>query len=215
MLTRSLTRTVILLGAFLFVATSAMAQPTIIRGVVVDMAGEPIEGVTVTAAGGPFNRTATIESDDRGRFELITIRGGQWVFSASRAGYDPVQMVGNVRSARINLIELSMEPDPLSPPAPSTGHLAGLRAEDIQAEIDAAHALFDQGDFDGAIASYQSALERMPVLTALNLQIGHAYREKQDYESARAAYGAVPAESRAAAEATAALQDLDSAAPSR
>lgn len=215
MLTRSLGPVVILLGAFLFVATSAFAQPTIIRGVVVDIGNEPIAGVLVTTVGGPFNRTATVESDDSGRFELVTIRGGQWVFSASRSGYQELQMVGNVRSARVNLIELRMKPDPLSPPAPSRGHLAGIRADDLQAEIDTAHALFDQGDYDGAIAAYQSTLERIPVLTALNLQIGHAYREKQDYENARTAYEAVPPESRAAAEAAVALQGLDATASSR
>ena len=93
--------------------------------------------------------------------------------------------------------------------------MAGFRADDIQAEIDAAHKLFDRGDYDGAIAAYRLTLERIPALKTLNLQIGHAYREKKDYESARVAYDAVPRESRAATEATAAIQELDSLATPR
>ncbi len=207
--------TAILISACLFVSTAAWAQATIIRGVVTNEAGEPIPGAKVTVAGGQWNRSASLETDDEGRFEMVTMRGGQWVFVANKAGYGPVQRVGTVRSSRVNYVTLTMEHDPLHPPAPTTGRLAGVRADDIQAEIDAAHTLFDDGDFDGAIAAYRSTLERVPALTTLNLQIGHAYREKQDFESARAAYSAVPLESRAATEAAAALQDLDSAAPSR
>lgn len=215
MLTRSSIRTVVFFGIYLFVAASAGAQTTIVRGIVVDQNGGPIAGARVTVAGGQWNRTARLETDDNGRFEMIAVRGGQFVFVADKPGYSPVQKVGTVRTSQINSLVLTMEPDPLHPPAPSTGNLAGFRADDIQAEIDAAHVLFDEGDYDGAIAAYRSTLERIPALTTLNLQIGHAYREKQDYESARAAYDAVPRESRAAAEALAALQDLNSAAPTR
>ena len=215
MLTRSSIRTVVFFGFFVSVAASAGAQVTIVRGLVFDQNGGPIAGATVTVTGGQWNGRVTIETDDQGRFEMITTRGGQFVFASDKPGYAPARKVGTLQTSRTNQIVLTMEPDPLHPPAPSTGNLAGFRADDIEAEIYAAHLLFDEGDYDGAIAAYRSTLERIPALTALNLQIGHAYREKQDYESARAAYDAVPRESRAAAEALAALQDLDSSAPAR
>ena len=63
-------------------------------------------------------------------------------------------------------------------------------------------------DFDGAIDAYAEVLERIPKLTSLNLQIGHAYREKRDFGRALAAYRAVPADSPAAREAAAAIEVL-------
>lgn len=215
MLTRRTIGIIATVGACLGFAATALAQPTIIRGVVRNTTGDPIPAATVTIIGGRLNQATTLETDAQGRFEMIAMRGGQWAFMADKAGYNPVQQVGNVRSSRINLVDFTLEPDPLNPPAPTRGHLAGWRATDIQAEIDAAHELFDQGDYDGAIAAYQATLARIPVLTTLNLQIGHAFRAKQDYERARAAYDAVPRESPAAAEAAAALQAMEGLAPAR
>ncbi len=215
MLTRSPIRTVVFFSACLFVTTSTFAQATIIRGVVSDTYGQPIARATITVASGQWIQSNTLETDELGRFELIVIQGGQFVFVADKPGYESVQKLGTVRISRVNIVDLTMEADPLHPPAPPTGRLAGFRADDIQAEIDAAHKLFDRGDYDGAIAAYRLTLERIPALKTLNLQIGHAYREKKDYESARVAYDAVPRESRAATEATAAIQELDSLATPR
>ena len=103
-----------------------------------------------------------------------------------------------------------MEVDPFNPPAPETGVLAGILATEIQFALGAAHALFDRGDFDGAIGAYQALLERIPLLTSLNLQIGHAYRKKQDFQRALAAYQAVPIDSPAGPEVEAAIASLKS-----
>ena len=64
------------------------------------------------------------------------------------------------------------------------------------------------GRWIGAIDAYAEMLERVPQLTSLNLQIGHAYREKLDFERALAAYRAVPADSPAAREAAAEIEAL-------
>ena len=98
---------------------------------------------------------------------------------------------------------------------------SGLRASQPgrqqwrQTEGDAANALFDQGDYTGAISAYQVILEQVPQLTSLNLQIGHAYKEIQDFSEARAAYSKVPSNTPASKEAESALQELDNLAPAR
>ena len=71
---------------------------------------------------------------------------------------------------------------------PSTGLLAGVAAEDIQLELDTADTLYEAGQYDEAIEAYEAALARVPFLTTINLQIGHAYREQKEYSKARAAY---------------------------
>ena len=73
-----------------------------------------------------------------------------------------------------------------NPAAPSTGVLAGLKASELVESLEEADGLFDRAEYDAAIDAYQSILDRAPALTSLSLQIGHAFREKQEPEQALA-----------------------------
>ena len=88
--------------------------------------------------------------------------------------------------------------------------LAGIPAGEIQEDLAAAHRMFDRGRFNDAIDAYEELLERVPQLTSLHLQIGHAYVERREYDRALAAYEAVPADTTAADEAAAAIDALQS-----
>ena len=68
------------------------------------------------------------------------------------------------------------------------GALGGIVNKDLQGELAAADALFSQKKWDDAIAAYRAILAKVPVLTAINLQIASAYRNKKDYDAALAAY---------------------------
>lgn len=201
---------VIIAVMMVLTASDALAQTAVIRGVVRDVTGEPISGVTVTAESAEWRRIEDEMTDDAGRFQFIGLQGGRWLFVVRRRGYEPSQGFATVRNTGDSgVIEFTMESDPLHPPAPSIGVLAGIRADDLQAMLDAAHDLFDRGEYDSAIEAYETVLDEVPRLTSLNLQIGHAYREKQDYDQAVAAYRAVPPESSASVEAESAIQALD------
>ena len=209
MRTRCLTVLITWAGILLLAGSSASAQNAVIRGVVRDVAGTALDGVTVTAESAEWGRSEEEVTDDAGRFQFIGLQGGRWLFVVRMRGYEPAQGFANVRrTGDSGVIEFEMEYDPLNPPAPSTGLLAGIRADDIQTELDAAHDLFDTGEYDRAIAAYQDLLQQVPRLTSLHLQIGHAYREKQDYERALEAYRAVPGDSRSGAEAESAIEAL-------
>ena len=190
---------------------TAGAQSAIISGIVRGADGEPINGATVVALTAPSDqrdRTTETTTNDAGRFGFIGLRAGRWIFAIQKPGFEPTQTRATIRrSGRVNM-SIVLEFDPFNPPAPVTGSLAGIRAVDLQVDLAAAHALFDQDDFDGAIDAYAKMLERIPKLTSLNLQIGHAYREKRDFGRALAAYRAVPADSPAAREAATAIQSL-------
>ena len=193
----------------LFVASSAAAQNAVVRGFVRDVTGEAIGGATVTAESTEWNRPVEAVTDDQGRFSLLGLQGGRWLFVVTKQGFEPTQVLANVRRlGESQVIEFAMDFDVFHPPPPTTGRLGGVTAEQVQAELDAANDLFDQGDYDSAIAAYQSVLEQIPFLTSLNVQIGHAYREKQDYDRALAAYRAVPASTSASAEAASAIEEL-------
>lgn len=194
------------------IAPAASAQG-LVMGRVRAADGAPIEGAKIRAQNLQNGRSVDEETDGNGRFAFIGLSRGQWVFAVDKFGYEPSQGETYVTRTRRTTLSFVLEVNPFAPPIPTTGVLAGIQAGEIQQELSAAHALFDQGDYDDAIDAYEVILDRVPTLTSLNLQIGHAYLEKRDYTRARAAYRAVPADTPAAEEAAAALEALD-AAPS-
>ena len=201
---------------WLITVQPTLAQQSVIRGVVRDTAGNPIIEAAVRAESNVTPRIGETETDDSGRFSFIGLERGRWLFTIQKRGYRPTQGFAPVRRAgNSGVVSLTMEIDLLDPPVASTGVLAGIRADDLQTEVDAANALFDRGDYTGAISAYQVILEQVPQFSSLNLQIGHAYKEKQDFTEARAAYRKVPSNTPASKEAESALKELDSVAPAR
>ena len=193
-----------------------LAQTATISGVVRDYEGTPIEGATVSAESAQFSRSEETLTNDSGRFQFIGLYAGRWLFVITSVGYAPVQGFANVRrSGNSGRIEFVMEIDPFHPPAPRSGRLAGVRADEIQEELNAADLLFDTGDYTGAIDAYELLLERVPVLTSVRLQIGHAYAARRNFDRALEAYQAIPADDPAAAEATAAIEALELARNAR
>ena len=189
--------------------SSAIAQTAIIRGIVRDGSGQPLNEATITAESGDWNRSQEDHTDESGRFSFIGLQPGQWLFVVTKLGFESSQGFANIRrTGDSGTIQFMLDRDPMHPPPPATGVLAGISADDLQHDLDAAHTLFDQGNFDAAIAAYQGVLADVPRLTSLHLQIGHAYRAKQDYNNARSAYRAVPVESKAGPEAESAIRDL-------
>ena len=202
--------------AFLLPAGVVLAQTSTISGVVRDYEGGPIEGVTVSAESAQYARTAETLTNEAGRFQFIGLQPGRWLFILEAVGFEAVQGFANIRRSRNSgRIEFVMESDPLHPPAPSTGQLAGIRADEIQDELDAADLLFDTGDYTGAIEAYEGLLDRVPLLTSVRLQIGHAYVARRNFDRALEAYQAIPTDDPAAAEATAAIEALELARNAR
>ena len=194
----------------------AGAQTGYVNGIVRDPSGEGIEDALVVAFSAPWQRREETTTNGAGRFSFVGLQAGQWLFLAQRAGYSPVQAFAPVRASGLGpRVVLTMEIDPLSAPTPAIGRLANVHADDLHTLLDAADALFDLGNYDRAIDAYESVLERAPPLTSLHLQIGHAYREKQEPERALAAYRAVPRDTPAGAEAVAAIEELLAAGGSR
>ena len=134
----------------------------------------------------------TTTTDNGGRFALLGLRLGTWRFTIEAPGFRP--LMARVRvSAAGGSVSFVLTPDVTTPDvtrrvAPSTGLLAGVAAEGIQLELDTADTLYEAGRYDEAIEAYEAALARVPLLTTINLQIGHAYREQKEYSKARAAY---------------------------
>ncbi len=65
------------LAALVFgIAATAAAQPGRVGGIVRDENGDPVKGATITAENENIGSSFTATTDDKGRFTLIGLRGG-------------------------------------------------------------------------------------------------------------------------------------------
>ena len=178
---------VILLVTLVF-ATNALAQPGRIGGVVKDDKGEPIKGATITADNENIGSSFTATTDDKGRFTMIGLRAGTWRFIAQAPGFAAEVGAMAVRSGNPN--------PPISFTMKRTGPgwvgaMAGISSKDIQSDLTAADALYNQKRWDEAVAAYRSIINRTPALSVINLQVASALKNKKDYDGAIAAYNAL------------------------
>ena len=73
----------------------------------------------------------------------------------------------------------------------ATGALAGIAAKDLQADLAAADALFNQQKWDQAVAAYRAIMKKTPTLTVINLQIAAGVPEDEEIDAALGAYSAL------------------------
>ena len=180
----------ILLFTALFVigtAERAVAQVGRVNGVVKGEDGQPLKGATVTAENQNIAQSLTATTDDKGRFTMIGLRAGTWKFFAQAPGFTPDAGEMPVRMGAPN--------PPVQFVLKKTGNanfgaLGGITNKELQVDLAAADALFKQSRWDDAIAAYRALLEKATPLSAINLQIAAAYRNKKDYAAATAAYEA-------------------------
>jgi Flp pilus assembly protein TadD len=177
----------LLLATFLLAwgADRAQAQGGRVGGSVRDETGEPVKGVTITAENVNIGRSVTSTTDDKGRFTVLGLRGGRWRFVAIAPGFAPEAGMMSVRSGSPN------------PPivfvlkrsgSAAFGLLGGISGKDLQEDLTAADAIFEEQRWDDSVDAYRDVMERSPALAVINLQIAAAYRNKKDYDRAVAAY---------------------------
>jgi hypothetical protein len=177
---RSVSRAGMAVAAFvsLLAATSAQAQSGRVTGVVKGPDGRPLRGVTVVAgnpdAAPPIRSAVT---DEKGRFVIVALRSGAWVFTASLTGHLPAAAAARVTGFNTTggiELRLARDPDYRAPA------MDGVNVKDLQSQLTAADLLVEQGRDAEAAAAYQALLVRLPALTTLHLQIGRAHRRAGD-----------------------------------
>jgi len=182
-------RFVLIAGLLTCTAASAAAQGRL-SGIVRDQEGNAIPGATVTGEHLTSTSTRAATTNNAGRFSVIGLNPGEWLIVIRADGFEAVQ--NRVDVARTSTtVQFTMKEDRFNPPAPTAGVLAGLTTNEIVGSLEEAERLFDRGEYDAAIDAYRSIIERAPALTSLSLQIGHAFREKQEPHEALAAYRTV------------------------
>ncbi len=173
-----------LLAAFLVAlsAPSAEAQLGSVRGIVKDQSGHPVKGATVSIASETFTAKYSATTDKKGRFVVLGLGTGEWIFSVEAPGFETVRARANLRALQKNPdVEIRLTHAAI----PSS---LGMNGREIQQRIDAAEAAAARGDLDGAIAGYSDLASRVPALTSIHLQLGALYERKGDTSAALAEY---------------------------
>lgn len=171
----------------ILLAASAVAQPPgRVTGVVRDEDEQPIKGATVVAQSTSVGLSYTSSTDEKGRFFLLGLRPGEWVFMASAPGFAGNGSRMNVRAAS-NLNPPMLFSLRRNGPG-AGGALEKVTAKDLQEKIENAERLLGQKKYDDAISAFRSIMSSAEPLAFLNLQVASAYVAKNDLARAQAAY---------------------------
>ncbi len=169
-------------------AAPAAAQNGRVGGTVKDESGQPIKGATVTADYLDASANSVVSTTDkRGRFAMVGLRFGEWMFVAGAPGFLPSSANLNVRTIGANPSLTFALTKVFVPPSA----LGSLAPKDLQAALAGADALYNAQKWDEAVAAYREILAQAPSLSVINLQIASAYRSTKAYDEAIAAYGAL------------------------
>jgi tetratricopeptide (TPR) repeat protein len=178
---------VLYIVSLVLIAAEAGAQIGRVAGTITDDAGRPVKGATITAENRDQSpSTLTSSSDGKGRYSLLGMRRGIWIFTIQAPGFQSA-------SHRVEIVTTRQNP-PLdvqlvkgSTPA-LLGPLAGIDMKEVQRRIEAAEALDKAGDYAGALAAYRDLLARVPALTSIHLRMGAIHERAGDTAAAVAAY---------------------------
>ena len=175
-----LIRGVLALFVVLAVSAPAAAQ-SVIRGKVIDQAGKPIEGATVTIEATESNRKAEVKTNRNGEFMQIGLPSGGYNVTAVK---DNMKAVLPAKISQGSPVELAFQLGPTSALTPEQikqqAAMAGLAKE----AIDAMRA----GRDDEAIAKFNEIVVKVPTCSDCYYNLGVAYSKRMQYAEAETAF---------------------------
>jgi tetratricopeptide (TPR) repeat protein len=149
-----------------------------LKGVVLDQDGKPLEGVRVKLFSARGQSGLEVMTNASGEWFANYIRGGGWNIDFEKSGYMPKKISTNIPEVTNNppiQVQLQKVEGPVLP-------------DEVKAELNEGNKLFEEKQYEAAIAAYQGILDKNPDLTIINLNIGNCYFELQKYDLAEAAY---------------------------
>jgi len=165
------------------IALPCVAQSTgMIRGVVKDEKGQPVEGakVSIDFAEG-VNRHLETKSDKRGQFTQIGLAPGVYKVTAEKDKVGSMTQETRVRVGQSS--ELTFQLTPAGPSKETAAKNDELR-KTFEAGVQASRA----GRYEEATKSFEHAVELDPNCAECYFNLGHDYAEQKDYEKAEGAF---------------------------
>ena len=161
----------------------ALAQSTgMVRGVVKDASGKPVEGAKITIDADANNRHFETKSDKKGEFLQIGLAPGAYKVTAEKDKVVSAPSNVTVRIAAGNPITLVLGAGGGVSPE------AAAKATAMKKAFEEGVAASRAGNHDAAITSFQSAAEMNPNCFDCYYNIAYSQTQKKDYDKAEAAY---------------------------
>ena len=176
----NLIRGVLALAVVLAVSAPALAQ-SIVRGKVVDAAGKPVEGATVSIEATEASRKAETKTNKNGEFLQVGLASGRYNVTVTKGDLKATQPA-NITQGRP--AELSFQ---LTPTSGLTPEQAKAQAE-LQTLAAGAIASMKAGNDDEAIRQFNDIIVKVPTCADCYYNLGVAYTKKQQWDQAEAAF---------------------------
>ena len=162
----------------------ALAQSTgMVRGIVKDAAGKPVEGAKVNIDADANNRHFDTKTDKKGEFLQIGLAPGGYKVSAEKDKVASLTTTVTVRIAAGSPITLV-----LGGGAPGADPAAAAKSAALKKTFEEGVTASRAGNHDAAIASFQAAADINPNCFDCYYNIAFSESQKKDYDKAEAAY---------------------------
>jgi tetratricopeptide (TPR) repeat protein len=170
------------------IAVPVAAQPGgMIRGIVKDVKGQPIEGAVVTLTMTDTGRKFTVKTNRRGEFLQIGLAGGAYTVQGEKDTLASTTEKATVSIGRPVELELVLGALSASAAAADAAELAKKGAE-LKLLFEQGVAAGNAGQHDEAIAKFTAGIQINPQCYDCYDNIGFAYSQKKDFAQAEAAY---------------------------
>jgi Tfp pilus assembly protein PilF len=175
-----LIRGVLALAVMLAVSAPAAAQ-SVVRGKVLDGAGKPVEGATVTIEATESNRRAQVKTNRNGEFMQIGLPSGRYNVTAVKDNLKQVQPANISQGSPVELTFQLTQTSGLTPEQAKAQQEMQVLA---QGAIDAMRA----GRDDEAIQKFNEIVVKIPTCSDCYYNLGVAYSKKLQYAEAEASF---------------------------
>lgn len=174
--------------AVLTVAAPVAAQPGgTIRGVVLDVKNEPVEGATVTMIMTDTGRKFTVKTNRKGEFLQIGLSGGGYTVQAEKDKVASGTEKVGVKVGGPTTINLVIGAAAAAAGAADAKELAA-KAADLKRLFEEGVAAGNAGRHDEAIEKFNAGIQINPKCYDCYDNIGFAHTQKKEFDKAEAAY---------------------------
>lgn len=156
-----------------------------VRGSTMDTAGNPLEGVEITAVHMQYSTTFTSTSNAKGSWAIAGLGSGFFRITAAKEGYGEVyhEMQVSQFSKKNPSVDFTLQKIQVQP----TG-VPAIEDETAIALFEEGTQLYKDKKYAEAVAKYKEFIELYPMIYQVNLNIGNCYRELGEYDQAIEAY---------------------------
>jgi tetratricopeptide (TPR) repeat protein len=162
-------------------AAPALAQ-SVVRGIVVDAAGNPVPDAAILFEAEGANRKSQTKTDNKGEFLQVGLQSGTYKITASKEGVGTHSLPGQVRQGPNAPLKFTLTT------ATAAAAPANKEAAELQKLAGEAVALMNSKQHDAAIGKFNEVIAKVPACVDCYLNLGLIYREQQKPDEAIASF---------------------------